>query len=252
MADQDQKRAVKAASQDGGAARAGESEKTKKPAAEDEVVGKAYDSRLMRRLVGYLKPYKLQTAVSAGAILLKAGSDVIGPYLVKVAVDNYLSGERNAHPSWLARHLSSNAMTGITEVAGLYLGALVLTFALEFLQTYLMQWTGQKIMFDLRKEIFRHIQRMQPAFFDRNPVGKLVTRVTSDVDALNEMFTSGVLAIFGGRLRPDLYRADHVADELAAGAPDPGGAARDPLRNQRLSAACAGELSQDPVGDLAH
>ncbi len=78
----------------------------------------------------------------------------------------------------------------------LYLGSLLVTFVLEFLQTYLMQWTGQKIMFDLRSQIFRHLQRMHPAFFDHNPVGKLVTRVTSDVDALNEMFTSGVLAIF--------------------------------------------------------
>ena len=78
----------------------------------------------------------------------------------------------------------------------LYLGTLLITYALEFLQTYLMQWTGQKIMFDLRSQIFRHLQSMHPAFFDHNPVGRLVTRVTSDVDALNEMFTSGVLAIF--------------------------------------------------------
>ena len=87
-------------------------------------------------------------------------------------------------------------MTGITELGLLYLASLLFTYALEFLQTYLMQWTGQKIMFDLRSQIFRHLQRMAPAFFDHNPVGKLVTRVTSDVDALNEMFTSGVLAIF--------------------------------------------------------
>ena len=168
----------------------------KKPAADEDVVGKAYDSRLMRRLLTYLRPYKLQTGISAASILLKAGSDVIGPYLVKVAVDNYLDRTAGHKPSWLGRHLSADPVKGISEIAGLYLGSLVLTFALEFLQTYLMQWTGQKIMFDLRKEIFRHIQRMQPAFFDRNPVGKLVTRVTSDVDALNEMFTSGVLAIF--------------------------------------------------------
>lgn len=168
----------------------------KKPAAEEDVVGKAYDSRLMRRLLTYLRPYKLQTALSAVAILLKAGADVLGPFLVKVAVDTYLSAEPTAQRSWLGRHLSPDPATGISQIAGLYLGALTLTFALEFLQTYLMQWTGQKIMFDLRKEIFRHIQRMQPGFFDRNPVGKLVTRVTSDVDALNEMFTSGVLAIF--------------------------------------------------------
>ena len=150
----------------------------------------------MRRLLTYLRPYKLQTALSAAAILLKAGSDVVGPFLVKIAVDQYMDRSLNRHPTWFGAHLSSDPGTGVSEIAGLYLGSLVLTFALEFLQTYLMQWTGQKIMFDLRREIFRHIQRMQPAFFDRNPVGKLVTRVTSDVDALNEMFTSGVLAIF--------------------------------------------------------
>src|SRR5260370_17077283 len=98
--------------------------------------------------------------------------------------------------SWLAHHLSPRPMTGITQIGLLYLGALLVTYLLEFLQTYTMQWTGQKIMFDMRSQIFRHLQRMSPAFFDHNPVGKLVTRVTSDVDALNEMFTSGVLAIF--------------------------------------------------------
>ena len=150
----------------------------------------------MRRLLTYLRPYKLQTGLSAAAIVLKAAADVAGPFLVKVAVDSYMSREPGHARSWLGRHLSVDPMTGIAQLSALYLGALVLTFALEFLQTYLMQWTGQKVMFDLRSEIFRHLQRMQPGFFDRNPVGKLVTRVTSDVDALNEMFTSGVLAIF--------------------------------------------------------
>ncbi len=165
---------------------------------DDDVVGKVYDSRLMRRLITYLHPYKLQVGLSGVAIIIKAGSDVFGPYLVKVAVDNYLSPSpaARAHPGWLARHLNSNATTAISEIGALYLSALVFTFLLEFVQTYLMQWTGQKIMFDLRSQIFRHIQRMHVGFFDRNPVGRLVTRVTSDVDALNEMFTSGVLAIF--------------------------------------------------------
>ena len=173
-----------------------EKESAKKPPQDDDVVGKAYDGRLMRRLLTYLRPYKLQTILSAIAIFFKAASDVLGPYLVKVAVDTYMTDKAPAKLSWLARHLSRTPMTGITQIAGLYLGSLLLTFALEFLQTYLMQWTGQKIMFDLRSQIFRHLQRMHPAFFDHNPVGKLVTRVTSDVDALNEMFTSGVLAIF--------------------------------------------------------
>jgi ATP-binding cassette subfamily B protein len=171
-------------------------ERAKKPAHDDDVAGKAYDGRLMRRLLTYLRPYKLQTALSAVAIVFKAGSDVMGPYLVKVAVDTYMADTPPAKLSWVARHISSKPMTGITEIGFLYLGALLFTYALEFLQTYMMQWTGQKIMFDLRSQIFRHLQRMHPAFFDHNPVGKLVTRVTSDVDALNEMFTSGVLAIF--------------------------------------------------------
>jgi ATP-binding cassette subfamily B multidrug efflux pump len=173
-----------------------EKDAAKKAAQDDDVVGKAYDGRLMRRLLTYLRPYKLQTGLSALAIILKAGSDVLGPYLVKVAVDTYMSATPPEQLSWLARHLSKDAFTGVTELAGLYFGSLLVTFGLEFLQTYLMQWTGQKIMFDLRSQIFRHLQRMAPAFFDHNPVGKLVTRVTSDVDALNEMFTSGVLAIF--------------------------------------------------------
>jgi ATP-binding cassette subfamily B multidrug efflux pump len=168
----------------------------KKPPQDDEVAGKAYDSRLMRRLLTYLKPYKLQTGLSALTIFFKASTDVMGPYLVKVAVDTYMTDTPPAKLSWLARHLSSRPMTGITQIGCLYLGALLLTYVLEFAQTYMMQWTGQKIMFDLRSQIFRHLQRMQPSFFDHNPVGKLVTRVTSDVDALNEMFTSGVLAIF--------------------------------------------------------
>ena len=163
---------------------------------EEEVIGKVYDSRLMGRLLTYLRPYKWQAGVSLASILLKAACDVIGPFLVKVAVDNYLVEHKPAHPSWLSRHLSANAVTGITQLAGLYLAALALTYLFEFVQTYLIQWMGQKVMFDLRSQIFRHIQGMHVAFFDRNPVGRLVTRLTSDVDALNEMFTSGVFAIF--------------------------------------------------------
>jgi len=161
---------------------------------EDDVVGKVYDARLMRRLFGYLKPYKLQAGISAVATILKAGTDAAGPFFTLVAVDAYLRPSGNL--SWLGRHLSRNPITGVTELGLLYLAALAATFTLELIQTYLMQWTGQKIMFDLRSQIFRHLQRMHVGFYDRNPVGRLVTRITSDVDALNEMFTSGVLAIF--------------------------------------------------------
>jgi len=163
---------------------------------DDDSAGKAYDSHLMRRLMVYLRPYRPQVIVSCVAIILKAGSDVLGPYLTKVAVDTYMVNTPQEKLSWLARHLSRHATTGITQLAALYLGAIFFSYGLEFMQAYLMQWTGQKIMFDMRSQIFRHLQSMHVGFFDRNPVGRLVTRVTSDVDALNEMFTSGVLAIF--------------------------------------------------------
>jgi ATP-binding cassette subfamily B protein len=163
---------------------------------DDDVVGKAYDSRLMGRLLTYLRPYKLQAGISLVAILLKAGLDVIGPYLTKVAIDRYMTAKPSTHPTAFTRWLSPNPAAGITQVAAIYAAALVVSYLLEFVQTYLLQWTGQKVMFDIRSEIFRHIQRMHVSFFDRNPVGRLVTRLTSDVDALNEMFTSGVFAIF--------------------------------------------------------
>jgi ATP-binding cassette subfamily B protein len=167
---------------------------------EDDVIGKAYDGRLMRRLLTYLRPYWLQVAISLVAILFKAGFDILGPYLTMVAVDLYMTPRIThhvtGHSSLLAPWLSHNPFTGITQIAGIYLAALILSYFLEFVQTYLMQWTGQKVMYDLRSQIFRHIQQMHVAFFDHNPTGRLVTRVTSDVDALNEMFTSGVVAIF--------------------------------------------------------
>jgi len=164
-------------------------------AQEEEVLGKAYDGRLMRRLLRYLYPYKWHVIVALAAIVLKSFADVLGPLLTKTAIDKYLTKSPNAH-SWIGDRLSSSPMTGIAQIGGLYIGLLVLTFALEFVQTYLMQWTGQKVMFDLRSQIFRHLQHMHVAFFDKNPVGRLVTRVTTDVDALNEMFTAGVVSIF--------------------------------------------------------
>jgi ATP-binding cassette subfamily B protein len=162
---------------------------------EEEVLGKAYDGRLMRRLLTYLKPYSWQVAVALISIIFKAGFDVIGPILTKTAVDKYLTHSDSAH-SFLDRWLSEKPLVGIAQLAAMYLGTLVVSFVLEFLQTYFMQWTGQMVMFDLRSQIFRHLQRMHIAFYDKNPVGRLVTRVTTDVDALNEMFTAGVVSIF--------------------------------------------------------
>jgi len=162
---------------------------------EEEILGKAYDSRLMRRLLTYLRPYKWHVIVALAAIILKSVADVLGPFLTKVAIDKYLAKAANSH-SWIGDHLSDRALTGIAQIGGLYVGLLLFTFALEFVQTYLMQWTGQKVMFDLRRQIFRHLQHLHVGFFDKNPVGRLVTRVTTDVDALNEMFTAGVVSIF--------------------------------------------------------
>ncbi len=167
-------------------------------AQEEEVLGKAYDSRLMARLLKYLRPYRWQVAIALGSILLKSFADVLGPYLTKVAIDRYLAPKEapTAASSGIWSWLSQNAVTGIAQIAAIYVGLLLFSFLLEFLQTYYMQWTGQKVMFDLRRQIFRHLQRLHVAFFDKNPVGRLVTRVTTDVDALNEMFTSGVVSIF--------------------------------------------------------
>src|SRR5438309_2300163 len=162
---------------------------------EEEVLGKAYDSRLMKRLLRYLAPYKWQVAIALGSIFVKVGADVLGPYLTKIVIDRYLAPVPGLHTRF-DRFLSSNSFAGIAQIAALYVGLLVFSFLLEYLQTYYMQWAGQMVMFDLRKEIFRHLQRMHIGFYDRNPVGRLVTRVTSDVDALNEMFTSGVVSIF--------------------------------------------------------
>src|SRR3984893_11183732 len=135
-----------------------EQPKQTRSAHDDDVVGKVYDARLMRRLLTYLKPYKIQTGLAFLAVLIKAFSDVAGPFLVAVAVDTYMAPKPPEQLSWLPRHLSHYAISparGITLIAGLYLAALLFTFLLELLQTYLMQWTGQKVMFDMRSQIFR-------------------------------------------------------------------------------------------------
>ena len=164
-------------------------------AQEEEVLGKAYDSRLMRRLLTYLRPYRWQVTIAIASIILKSFCDVLGPYLVKVVVDRYLAPTKGT-TSRLWNWLNPHPLHGIAQISVIYFILLGLTFVFEFLQTYFMQWTGQKVMFDLRSQIFRHLQRMHVAFYDKNPVGRLVTRVTTDVDALNEMFTSGVVSIF--------------------------------------------------------
>ena len=177
-----------------------------RPKADEDPVGKVYDSRLIKRLGHYLRPYWWQAMISSISISLKSMSDVAGPYLVMVGIDRYfptdhgvsgttLLSHEGGPTSFLIRHLPSDPAQGITRLALIFLVAQVSAYLFEFIQTYLMQWTGQKIMFDLRRDIFRHMQRMHVGFFDTHAVGRLVTRITSDVDAINEMFTGGILAI---------------------------------------------------------
>ena len=173
---------------------------------DEEPVGKVYDGQLARRLFRYLKPYWLQAAISAVAVSIKSLGDIAGPFLVMVGIDHYFPrGPESRHVTtsahwfssadWLTRRLSPDPMRGITQLAAIFLVLQISSYLFEFIQTYLMQWTGQKIMFDLRRDIFRHMQRMHVGFFDTHAVGRLVTRITSDVDAVNEMFTDGILAI---------------------------------------------------------
>jgi ATP-binding cassette subfamily B multidrug efflux pump len=149
---------------------------------DDVIVGKAYDAALMRRLMGYLRPYGLQVLAAFAAIVSGAVLQLAQPYLMKLAIDKYIA---------------TGDLAGMDRIALLFLGILVASFVLEFVQTYVLQLTGQRIMFDLRMQIYGHLQRLDVAFYDRNPVGRLMTRVTTDVDALNDLFTSGVVSVFG-------------------------------------------------------
>ncbi|MGH9618568.1 MAG: ABC transporter ATP-binding protein [Bryobacteraceae bacterium] len=165
---------------------------------EEEVLGKAYDSRLMRRLLAYLKPYKRVVAVSLALLLIDSLLQIIGPLLTKIAVDRYLVpvthlGTIPLIGGWLAK----DPWTGISQLTLIYLCVIVLGFFFRFGQTYLMQWTGQKAMFDLRRKLMVHLQGLDVAYYDRNPVGRMVTRVTTDVGVLNELFASGLVTIIG-------------------------------------------------------
>ncbi len=165
---------------------------------EEEILGKAYDSRLMRRLLQYMKPYRVVVATSLFLLLIDSLIQIIGPLLTKVAVDRYLvpTTHRHVFPP-LDRWLSSDTWTGLTQVSLLYLGFVLLGFVFDFGQTYLMQLTGQRAMFDLRRQLMSHLQTLDIAYFDKNPVGRLVTRVTTDVDVLNDLFASGLVTIIG-------------------------------------------------------
>jgi ATP-binding cassette subfamily B protein len=147
---------------------------------DEEIFGKAYDGRLMRRLLRYVVPYRASVAVSLGMLILLTLLELAGPIIVKQAIDDAIS---------------ARALERLQVYALEYLGVIVGIFGLRFGQTYLLNRAGQLAMHDLRVELFTHIERLSLTFFDGNPVGRLMTRLTNDVDALNELLTSGGLAI---------------------------------------------------------
>jgi ATP-binding cassette subfamily B protein len=167
---------------------------------EEEVLGKAYDARLMRRLVGYMKPYRALVGISLLFLLGQSLFQVLGPLLTRTAVDRYLQPQPAAINPLLARFLPADPYAGLARIALLYLLVLVGNFVCEFVQTYIMQYAGQRAMFDLRRQLMAHLQHLDLSFYDRNPVGRLVTRVTTDVDVLNDLFTSGLVNILGDLL----------------------------------------------------
>lgn len=146
----------------------------------EDVLGRAYDGRLMRRLAAYVAPYRGLVALSLATLFASAAVQLVQPYLVKEVIDGFIVKRR---------------IDGLLLPAGLFLAALGVDFALSFLQVYVLERTGQSVVFDLRNAVFAHLQRLPSAFFDRTPVGRLMTRVTTDVEAINEAFTSGVVLI---------------------------------------------------------
>ena len=149
---------------------------------EDDAPARSYDRTLLLRLLTYLRPYKAAVAASFLLIVVMAALDLAGPYLTKVAID---------------RHIRQGDAAGLRGVASLYLLTLLLAFVVRFGQVMILQMTGQRVMLDMRRAIYGHLQALHVGFFDRNPVGRLMTRVTTDVDAVNELFTSGVVTVFG-------------------------------------------------------
>lgn len=149
---------------------------------EEEALGKAYDARLMRRLLRYLKPHWWLVGLAVMILAAASGLEIVGPWLTKIALDD-------AIPQNDGGLLATLAMA--------YLGAMLLTFLLQYAQRILTTWLGQRIMYDLRREIFRKYQRLDLKYYDKNPVGRLMTRITSDVETLNELFSSGIVTVFG-------------------------------------------------------
>jgi ATP-binding cassette, subfamily B, multidrug efflux pump len=147
---------------------------------EDEILGKAYDARLMARVLRYLRPYWKLLAISFVFLMLQTGTQLLGPYITKIAIDRYIA---------------TKDLEGLDLMALAYVGVVLLGFIVLFIQTYTTQYTGQRAMHDLRMDIFSHLQKQDMAYFDRNAVGRLMTRTVNDVETLNELFSTGVVGL---------------------------------------------------------
>ncbi len=148
---------------------------------EEEILGRAYDARLMRRLIRYLRPYRWHVVLGIFTSLLISGMEAVRPLFTKIAVDvDIANGDKR----------------GLLVTTALFFSVLVVRGFIQYINAYLTQWIGQRTIYDLRIEVYRHIQRLSLRFFDRTPVGRLITRVTNDVEVLNEMFSSGIVMVF--------------------------------------------------------
>ena len=149
---------------------------------EKDIEEKQLDRRVVLKLFGYVKPYKFLLGLTVFLLLITAVLEIIGPYLIKIAID---------------RHLTPQKLHGFIYLILLFGAVLVGEFFFRYIQQYLTEYLGQKIMYDMRMDIFSHIQKIEMSFFDKNPVGRILTRVTTDVQALNEMLSSGIVTFFG-------------------------------------------------------
>ncbi|TET52183.1 MAG: ABC transporter ATP-binding protein, partial [Actinomycetota bacterium] len=149
---------------------------------EKELAGKSFDRKTAARLLKFIKPYRRLLGFTIFLLLLTAGLQVMGPYLIKLAIDDYITVGR---------------LDGLLYIVLLYGLILLFEFGIRYFQGYYTEYMGQKIMYDMRMEIFSHIQKLPMSYFDKNPVGRVMTRVTTDVQSLNEMLSSGIVTLFG-------------------------------------------------------
>ncbi len=149
---------------------------------EEEILGKAYDARLIKRLGGYLKPYRYYIIAAIVVLVIASLAELAGPYITKIAIDKYITPKK---------------LSGLPGIVVLFVAVMAIQFIMQYIEVYITQWVGQRTMYDIRMNLYSHIEHLGLSFFDKNPVGRLVTRVTNDINALNDLFTSGVVAIFG-------------------------------------------------------